>query len=106
MRVKKIKEYCNWIIEHFKKISSFSEFVEREELMYAAAFLLSQIGELANKIDQVQKDLYMNIPWHNIVGLRNRIIHNYLGINQRIIYDICINDIPELLNNLNNPNIE
>lgn len=88
------------------KISSFSKFVEREELMYAAAFLLSQIGELANKMDQVQKDLYTNIPWPNIVGLRNKIIHNYLGINQRIIYDICMNDIPELLNNLNSLNIE
>ena len=74
--------------------------------MYAAAFLLSQIGELANKMDQVQKDLYTNIPWHNIVGLRNKIIHNYSGINQRIIYDICMNDIPELLNNLNSLNIE
>lgn len=57
-------------------------------------------------MNQVQKDLYTNIPWHNIVGLRNKIIHNYLGISQRIIYDICMNDIPELLNNLNSLNIE
>lgn len=106
MRVKKINEYCNWIIEHFKEIPSFIEFVNKEELVYSAAFVLSQIGELSKNVDQDQKKLYPNVPWHNIVGLRNKIIHNYSGINQKIIYDICKNDIPELFDNLNNINIE
>lgn len=106
MRVKKINEYCNWIIEHFKEISSFNDFVKKEELVYSAAFVLSQIGELAKNVDQDQKRLYANVPWHNIVGLRNKIIHNYSGINQKIIYDICTNDIPKLLGDLNNINIE
>ena len=93
MKIEKIRKHCEWIIDHFKEINYFDEFTNNEELVYSSAFVLSQIGELA-------KRLYQNVPWHNIVGLRNRIIHDYSGIDLEIIYDICTNDIPELLENL------
>lgn len=100
MKIEKIRKHCEWIIDHFKEINYFDEFTNNEELVYSSAFVLSQIGELAKRLDQEKKKIYPNVPWHNIVGLRNRIIHDYSGIDLEIIYDICTNDIPELLENL------
>lgn len=98
--IEKIINYCQWIENYFSKKLNFKKFKENEEMVYAFAFVLSQIGEHANKLDFYEKNKYPNVPWHDIVGLRHKIIHHYSGIDLNIIYDICMNDIPILLNEL------
>ena len=39
--------------------------------------LLEIIGEAASRIPKQERDLYPNVPWTEIVGLRNRLIHGY-----------------------------
>ena len=55
-----------------------------------------QIGEAANQLSDICKESIKEIPWHNIIGLRNRIAHAYLKIDDEIVWDTAVNDVPIL----------
>ena len=57
MKIEKIRKHCEWIIDHFKEINYFDEFTNNEELVYSSAFVLSQIGKLARRLDQEKKKI-------------------------------------------------
>ena len=64
---------------------SYDEFCNDSKLVEACVFNLSQMGELANRVDDVFADANPSIPWRLIYGLRNRIVHDYEGVNLRLI---------------------
>ena len=39
---------------------------------------------------------YKDIPWKQVYGLRNRIVHDYEGVNLKLVWEIICDDIPEL----------
>lgn len=39
---------------------------------------------------------FPEIPWREMNGLRNRIVHDYEGVNLRLVWEIISEDIPEL----------
>lgn len=90
--VEKILKYCDGM--------SYEEFVKNELVMEACVFNLSQIGELANKLDDEYKQDHKNIAWNQIYGLRNRIVHDYEGVNLKLVWEIIECDLPELRDNL------
>lgn len=60
------------------------------------AFSLAQIGELAGRVSEELQRAYSDIPWKQIRGMRNLIIHDYAGINMQIVKDTIEYDIPHL----------
>ena len=61
---------------------------------------LSQMGELANKVDDMFAGEHPEIPWKYIYGLRNRIVHDYEGVNLKLIWEIIKDDLPSLCEKL------
>ena len=63
----------------------------------ATVFNLMQIGELAKESlgDEVKKAI-TTVPWQQIYGLRNRIVHGYSGVNMQIVWDTVREDLPAL----------
>lgn len=63
----------------------------------ATVFNLMQIGELAKESlgDDVKK-VITTVPWQQIYGLRNRIVHGYSGVNMQIVWDTIREDLPVL----------
>ncbi len=59
--------------------------------------LLEIIGEAAARVDSGQRALYSDIPWSQIVGLRNRLIHGYDSVDFDILWEIVTNDLPSLI---------
>lgn len=60
------------------------------------AFSLAQIGELSGRLSEELQREYADIPWKQIKGMRNLIIHDYTGIDMRIVRDTVEHDIPNL----------
>ncbi|WP_409340236.1 DUF86 domain-containing protein [Methanospirillum stamsii] len=54
------------------------------------------MGEASRNISQETKDKYPDIPWKEIVGVRDRIIHGYFSINWVIVWDIISNELDPL----------
>lgn len=90
------------ILKHIEKISDYTngveydDFVKNSILVEACVFNLSQIGELAHKIDKDFEERSSNIPWRVMYGLRNKIVHDYEGVNLVLIWDILREDLPQL----------
>lgn len=93
--VEKILNYIDKIIDYVNG-ETYDSFSENTILVEACVFNLSQIGELANKLDEEFEKAHSNIPWRILYGLRNRIVHDYEGVNLRLIWDIVYNDLPDL----------
>ncbi len=93
--IEKILKYITKILEYTKD-SEYDGFIQNSILVEACVFNLSQIGELANKIDKEFEESNSSIPWRVLYGLRNKIVHDYEGVNLVLIWDIVKEDLPEL----------
>ena len=69
-------------------------------LKYALMYLVEVIGEAASKITRAFRAQYPNIPWQEIIGMRNIIIHTYDLIDLDILWDTVKHDLTELITEL------
>lgn len=63
----------------------------------ALAKALENVGEAANHLSSGFVSLHPEIPWHDIINLRHRIVHDYRNIDFHIIWDIVENELPPLI---------
>lgn len=85
----KIIAYCDGL--------DYDTFSGNSMLIEACVFNLSQIGELASKLDASFIQAHSNMPWKQLYGLRNRIVHDYEGVNLILVWEIVQNDLPDLV---------
>jgi uncharacterized protein with HEPN domain len=82
------------IIESIEKIfrytegMSFEDFSSDEKTMDAVVRNFEIIGEAANRVEEDLKKKYSKVEWRRIIGLRNRIVHEYFGIDFNIVWMI------------------
>ena len=62
--------------------------------------LLEIIGEAANRVPEDERLKYQAIPWQQIIGLRNRLIHGYDSVDMMIVWQIVTSDLPPLVREL------
>jgi uncharacterized protein with HEPN domain len=62
--------------------------------------LLEVIGEAATHVPQEEREKYQSIPWEQIIGLRNRLIHGYDSVDMSIVWQIITTDLPPLVTEL------
>lgn len=75
---------------------SSKEFFEDDKTLDAVIRNFEIIGEAANRMPEEIRDAFNNVNWHRIRGFRNRIIHDYMGIDYEIVWEIIVNDLEEL----------
>lgn len=69
-------------------------------LELALVRLLEIIGEAAHRVPQETCARYPEIPWSQIISLRNRLIHGYDAVDMDILWQIVQHDLPPLVNSL------
>ena len=95
--LKKILQHTSSIMKYCAGCHSREDFERDPMRVEATVFNLMQIGELAKEsLDDETKLKIKTIPWHQIYGLRNRIVHGYSGVNMQIVWDTVREDIPAL----------
>lgn len=73
----------------------------RSDLHQNAIFkVLEVVGEAASRISDEKRQAHREIPWTDIVGLRNRIVHAYFEIDLTVVWNIVNDDIPLLIRQL------
>jgi uncharacterized protein with HEPN domain len=75
-----------------------AEGFERNELMqHAVMRQLEIIGEASRCISQETKDRHPEAAWKQMVGMRNRLVHEYFRIDVGKVWDAVTNDVPVLI---------
>jgi uncharacterized protein with HEPN domain len=59
--------------------------------------LLEIVGEAATRVPAEERKLYSDIPWPEVIGLRNRLIHGYDSVDFDILWQIVAEDLPLLI---------
>jgi uncharacterized protein with HEPN domain len=62
--------------------------------------LLEILGEAANRVSPEGQNRYPQIPWVQLISLRNRLIHGYDQVDFDILWQILTQDLPPLLDAL------
>jgi uncharacterized protein with HEPN domain len=66
-------------------------------LNLALVRLLEVIGEAAGRISKEKRARHPDIPWTQIIGMRNRLIHGYDSVDNDILWQILSRDLPPLV---------
>ena len=66
-------------------------------LNLACARLLEIRGEAANRVADETQSKYPELPWLQMIGVRNRLIHGYDSVDFDILWAIISSDLPDLV---------
>ena len=83
-------------IQRYLKDKNYDEFLEDEELIDAVMFRLIQAIEHIKNISAQFKENNPQIPWGDITGFRNGIVHEYGRTDFSTVYETITNDIGPL----------
>jgi uncharacterized protein with HEPN domain len=81
-------------IERFVSGLDRDAFIKDDKTVDSVVRNLEIIGEAANRIPENIRSKYSGIEWRKIIGLRNRIVHDYFSIDVEIVWEIVQKDLP------------
>jgi uncharacterized protein with HEPN domain len=73
-----------------------SDLESDEQLSLAVVRLLEILGEAAKNVSEDLRKDYPDIPWRQIAGTRDRLIHGYFDVDLDIVWQIISTDLPLL----------
>ena len=95
-------EYLRHILDETAYLLSQTEGLSKEQYLLdetlRRAFVRSieVIGEAAKQVPEDTRQKYPQVEWRAMMGMRDRLIHGYFGIDHDIVWDVVINKIPGL----------
>ena len=78
----------------------FDEFEEDYQLNFAVVRALEIVGEATKRLPESLREQYSEIPWKDMAGMRDRVIHGYDAINLRVVWETVKGRIPEIKPNI------
>jgi uncharacterized protein with HEPN domain len=98
--------YVDFVNDMIQAIEDVKSFVAERDLIeclaerqtnYAVIRALEILGEAAAKISPELREKYSDIPWQQMIGMRNKLIHAYFGVDNEIIAEVVRTELPALL---------
>jgi uncharacterized protein with HEPN domain len=94
--------YINHIFDAIIKIEFYLSGVSYDQFLFNTLIqdgIIRQIeiiGEASNNVSDEFKASHSDIPWTDIVGMRNKLIHQYFGVDNDAVWETAKKDVPEL----------
>ena len=75
----------------------FKQFAQDDKTVFAVVRAIEIIDEAARKIPKEFREKYGDIPWRDIAGTRDKLIHEYFGVNLSVVWRTVQEDLPILV---------
>jgi uncharacterized protein with HEPN domain len=82
--------------EMFVEGMSYEQFENDLRTHYAVTRALEIVGEATRRLADSFRERYPDVPWRDMAGMRDRIIHGYDNVKLRIVWDVVKRDIPQV----------
>ncbi len=79
---------------------SLGDLQNDKDLRYLLTYTILSTGEAASRVPTDFADRYPEIPWRDIVGMRNRLVHGYDSISLERLWVVATSDLPPLITQL------
>ena len=95
-------DFIDDIVDAIQKVDNFIEgmtleqFLADEKTSFAVIRALEIIGEATKNIPQTIKENYPDIPWKEMAGIRDKLIHDYFGVDLEVVWNTATEDLLEL----------
>jgi uncharacterized protein with HEPN domain len=102
MKSRDLRDYLQDIIdsiddiEDFTKNLTYEQFVKDRKTLNAVVRSIEIIGEAAKQLPNEVKANYNTLPWKEITGMRDKLIHAYFGMDTETIWETVHKNIPTL----------
>ena len=84
-------------VEEFVSGMTYEQFVDDEKTQYAVIRAIEIIGEATKNVTHTIRDKHPSIPWKDIAGMRDKLIHSYFGVDIEILWVTAKNNVPGLI---------
>jgi uncharacterized protein with HEPN domain len=98
--------YISHILEASQELSEFIKGIDKKNFLAskviraATVRQIQIVGEAAKKLSDKTKNEYPGIPWKDIAGMRDKLVHDYFGVDYDAVWDTITIDIPSLVKKL------
>ena len=82
--------------EEFVSGMKFQDFEKDDKTLFAVIRALGIIGEAVKNIPDSLRVPYKSIPWKEISGMRDKLVHEYFGVNEKVVWNTVKEDLPLL----------
>jgi len=72
-------------------------FMQDEDLQHIVAMAFITIGECVNRLSEEFREAYPQIPWYDIIAVRNIAAHGYWSLDMDAIWEALESGVPELM---------
>jgi len=83
-------------IESYILDVNYEQFASNNMMIDAVVRELAIIGEATNNLSEDFRKNHPEIPFRDIIDMRNILIHNYTDVNIKVVWDTCKNNLPDL----------
>jgi uncharacterized protein with HEPN domain len=95
--------YIEHIESSLQRIISYSQgssreiFFDNTQLQDACIRQIEIIGEATKRLSTEFREKHPEIPWKDMAGMRDKLIHDYLDVDLGMVYKTIMSDIPSLV---------